>query len=147
MVSIGTKDDIESWMELVESVSPSFPGLETDKAIAEHRATVLGFIEHERALCVKDGDRVVGVLLFSVKHNMICCLAVLREYRGRGIASELLATALGKLDNSRAVTVSTFREDDEKGKAPRALYKKFGFILGELTVEFGYPNQVFVLNV
>ena len=37
-------------------------------------------------------------------------------------------------------------KNDEKGKAPRALYKKFGFKEGEKTIEFGYPNQVFVLE-
>ena len=43
------------------------------------------------------------------------------------------------------ITVSTFRENDDKGKAPRALYRKFGFQEGELTEEFGHPTQVFVL--
>ena len=38
-------------------------------------------------------------------------------------------------------------EGDEKGTAPRALYKKYGFCEGELTEEFGYPNQVFVRPV
>ena len=77
---------------------------------------------------------------------MICCLAVSPESRRKGIASKLLETALGELDRSRDITVSTFREDDEKGTAPRALYRKFGFAEGELTEEYGYPNQVFVLR-
>ena len=54
--------------------------------------------------------------------------------------------SLDELDGSREITVSTFRENDEKGIAPRALYRKFGFQEGELTEEFGYPNQVFVLR-
>ena len=76
---------------------------------------------------------------------MICCLAVSPEYRRWGIASALLETALAELDKSREITVSTFREGDEKGVAPRALYKKYGFEEGELTIEFDYPNQKFVL--
>jgi hypothetical protein len=40
---------------------------------------------------------------------------------------------------------ATFRENDDKGIAPRALYSKFGFQEGELTEEIVYPNQVFVL--
>ena len=47
---------------------------------------------------------------------------------------------------NRDITVSTFREGDEKGVAPRRLYKKYGFREDELTVEFDYPNQVFVLK-
>ena len=42
--------------------------------------------------------------------------------------------------------MSTFRENDVKGIAPRKLYKKFGFEEGELIEEFGYPNQRFVLH-
>ena len=37
--------------------------------------------------------------------------------------------------------MSTFRENDVKGIAPRKLYKKFGFEEGELIEEFGYPNK------
>ena len=53
--------------------------------------------------------------------------------------------ALDELDRNREITVSTFRENDDKGTAPRALYRKFGFKEGEMTEEFGYPTQIFVL--
>ena len=42
--------------------------------------------------------------------------------------------------------MSTFRENDVKGIAPRKLYKKFGFEEGELIEEFEYPNQRVVLH-
>ena len=71
---------------------------------------------------------------------------VTSAYRKRGIASLLLREALDKLDRDKDITVSTFRENDVKGTAPRKLYKKFGFEEGELIEEFGYPNQRFVLN-
>jgi len=54
-------------------------------------------------------------------------------------------TALSNLDRTKNITVSTFREGDTKGIAPRALYKKFGFVEGELIEEFGYSNQRFIL--
>ena len=144
-VTEGRIEDIGPWMVLVESVSPAFPGLETEQERLEHRKTVLKFMEQHRALCVKDGNTVVGVLLFSTRHNMICCLAVSGACRNRGIGSKLLSCALEKLDRTRPITVSTFREEDEKGKAPRALYQKFGFVPAALTEEFGYPNQEFIL--
>lgn len=100
----------------------------------------------KRALCVKNEQDIVGVLLYSRKHNMICCLAVDPAYRKRGIASLLLKEALDKLDRDKDITVSTFRKNDFKGIAPRKLYKKFGFEEGELIEEFGYPNQRFVLH-
>lgn len=145
-VIIGRPEDLASWMELVGEVRQDFPGLETEEALQEHERTVLEFMSQSRALCVKDGEKVIGVLLFSRKHNMICCLAVRPDYRGRGIASQLMERALEELDRNRDIAVSTFREGDERGAAPRALYRKFGFAEGELTEEFGYPCQVFALH-
>lgn len=142
---LGIPADIGSWMALVERVAWNFPGLETTEALAEHRDTVLRFMDEGRALCVKENGAVLGVLLFSTKHNMICCLAVAPEHRRKGVASALLAEALARLDRSRDITVTTFREDDERGPAPRALYRRFGFLPGHLDMEFGSPVQEFVL--
>lgn len=145
-VEYGTLQDIESWMELVKEVRWNFPGLETQEALEDHRQTVLRFMGEQRALCVKDGDKVISVLLLSKTHNMICCLAVDPAYRRNGIASALLKKAFAELNRSKDITVTTFRENDEKGVAPRALYKRFGFAEGKLLVEFGYPVQEFVLK-
>ena len=145
-VEYGMPLDIESWMELVQSVSWNFPGLETEAAIEDHRKTVLRFKRENRALCVKADENVVGVLLLSKKYNMICCLAVAPEYRRKGIASALLEKALAELDSSRDITVTTFRDNDEKGIAPRALYKRFGFAEEKLMIENDYPVQRFVLR-
>ena len=144
-VEFGKESYIESWMELVRKVRWNFPGLETEDSVKDHENTVLKFISKKQAICVRENNKIIGVLLFSRYHNMICCLAVDPDFRRRGIASILLKKALQELDRNRDITVSTYRENDEKGIAPRALYKKFGFREGELTVEFGYPNQVFVL--
>jgi len=144
-IAEGKEQDIDSWMELVKSVRWNFPGLETDTALEEHKKTVLKFISQKRAVCIKDENVIYGVLLFSYKHNMICCLAVSPDHRKKGIGSKLLEYALNKLDRTRIITVSTFRENDAKGIAPRALYKKYGFIADELIEEFGYPNQKFIL--
>ena len=99
-----------------------------------------------QAICVQHRGAIIGVLLFSRSRNMICFLAVDPDDRKQGVASILMSKALDELDRARPITVSTFREDDEKGMAPRALYRKFGFQEGELTEEFGYPNQVLVLR-
>lgn len=145
-VEYGTLRDIESWMELVQQVRWNFPGLETTAALDDHRKTVLRFMGENRALCVKNAEKVVGVLLLSKKHNMVCCLAVAPECRRKGIATSLLEKALSELDRAKDITVTTFRENDEKGIAPRELYKRFGFTEGKLLVEFDYPVQEFVLR-
>lgn len=144
-VQFGKNSDLDAWMQLVEEISWNFPGLETKEKIDEHRQTVLRFISKEQALCVKDDEKIIGVLLFSRGHNMICCLGVSPQYRRCGIAARLLEKALDNLDRKQPITVSTFREDDEKGTAPRALYKKYGFVADALIEEFEYPNQRFVL--
>lgn len=145
-VFFGEPEEIDIWMNLVRRVSWNFPGLETEEALEEHRQTVLKFMGKKQALCAKNGEEITGVLLFSRNRNMICCLAVSPDQRRKGIASKLLEKALDELDRNRDITVSTFREEDEKGAAPRALYRKYGFCEAELTEEFGYPNQVFVLK-
>ena len=145
-VEYGITQDIDLWMALVEEVRWNFPGLETQEKLNEHRATVLKFMGKRQAICVKEGNVIAGVMLFSRGHNMICCLAVSPEYRRRGVASMLMDEALNNLDRTKEISVSTFRADDEKGNAPRALYEKYGFVADELIEEFDYPNQKYVLH-
>lgn len=84
-VQYGSVAMIQPWMALVEEIRGNFPGLETPQALEEHRQTVLRFMEKRQALCVRDGGRVAGVLLFSRGRNMICCLGVSPAYRRRGL--------------------------------------------------------------
>ncbi len=142
----GVPEDIEKWMRLVTQVRWNFPGLETQEKLDEHRATVLRFMDKRQAICVKEENEIAGVMLFSRGHNMICCLAVSPEYRRRGAASMLMNEALNNLDRTKEISVSTFRADDEKGSAPRALYEKYDFVADELVEEFDYPNQKFILH-
>ncbi|MCD7883083.1 MAG: GNAT family N-acetyltransferase [Lachnospiraceae bacterium] len=142
----GSEKDIDMWMKLVVDVRKNFPGLETEAGLQDHKRTVLRFMDKKQAICIKEENIIIGVMLFSRVHNMICCLAVLPQHRRKGAASRLLDTALHEWDRGRNIIVSTFREGDMKELAPRALYKKYGFVEGELTTEFDYPNQIFVLK-
>ena len=81
------------------------------------------FIREHRAICMKDEGNVVGVLLFSTKYNMVCFLAVDPDYRKKGIASALLEKAISLLDKTKDITVSTFREEDERSGALSTLPK------------------------
>ena len=144
-VEWGAIEDIDSWMELVRKLRNAFPGLETEESLKEHEATVRKFIGKRQAICVKEENEIKAVLLFSRNRNMICCLGVDPDFRKKGLATALLQQALDELDRTKDITVSTVREGDPRATAPRALYKKFGFVEGELTIEFDYPNQVLVL--
>lgn len=68
----GIPEDIDKWMGLVKQVRYNFPGLEMDEKINEHRTTVLKFMNKRQAVCMKEKNEIVGVLLFSIRHNMIC---------------------------------------------------------------------------
>lgn len=145
-IAFATIDNLASWMNLVEIVRAKFPGLETGDALAEYRETVIKNMERQSAICALRGNMVVGILLYSKKHNMLACMAVHPDYRRSGIATDMIRLMLSKLDRTRDITVTTFREDDPKGTAPRALYQSLGFLPGELCIEQDYPSQVFVLH-
>lgn len=145
-IGFATMRNLASWMSLVEIVRADFPGLETQELLDEYKATVIKNIERQSAICALHGNIVVGILLFSEKHNMLSCMAVHPEYRRRGIAAKMIDLMLTKLDQTRDITVTTFREGDPKAAAPRALYQSLGFIPSELCIEQGYPSQVFVLK-
>ena len=146
ILKFGEIDDLSSWMDLVVFVRSNFPGLESDEELKHHEQTVIKNINRKSAICVKKGDTVVGILIFSFNQNCLSCMAVHPDHRRNGIASEMIEKMLSTLPLDKDVWVTTFRENDEKGIEPRALYKKFGFLEDELTIEFGYPHQKFVLH-
>ena len=142
----GVPEDIENWMKLVNQIRWNFPGLESWERLDEYKAPVLKFMGKRQAICVKVGGDIAGVMLFSRGHNMICCLGVSPHFRRCGIGSMLMDEALRNLDRNKDISVSTFRADDEKGLAPRALYEKYGFVEDALIEERGYPHQKYILH-
>lgn len=139
-VPAGEKD-IPAWLELVKLVSADFPGLD----LADYELTLRKNIARGTALCVREDGNIVGILLFSPGKRCLSCMAVRPDYRRRGIASLLVGEMLRRMHDGD-ISVTTFREDDPKGTAPRALYRKFGFRPGETGFEFDYPVQKFVLE-
>jgi ribosomal protein S18 acetylase RimI-like enzyme len=137
------KEDVKDWMKLVEIVKDDFPGLNKK----EYEKVLLENIENKTALCAKSKDRITGILLFSLKENILSFLAVDPEYRGMGIASALIESMINYFPKNSNICVTTYREGDAKGEAARILYKKCGFIEGELIEEFNYPCQKFILHV
>lgn len=138
--------DIDSWMKMIEIVRDNFPGLDTTKGLDDYRQTVIKNIMRKTALCVKYSNEIVGVMLFSCHSQCLSCMAVHPNHRRKGIASAMIEKMLSLFPDGVDISVTTFREDDIKGIAPRALYKKYGFVEGELVTEFNYPNQKFILH-
>lgn len=141
-----TMENLESWMQLIDIVRWNFPGLETQQELDAYKKAVEKNINRKSALCVLDENVVVGFLLFSTKHNMLCHMGVHPDYRRKKLASKMITRMLKNLDRSKDIVVITFRENDDKGVAPRALYKSFGFEEGKLCYDMNYPEQEFVLR-
>lgn len=145
-IQLAKPENLDSWLALVEQVRDAFPGLETAEALAEHRATVLQFIQSSSAICAVDAGHVFGTLLFSKENRMLCFLAVDPSRRRQHIARQMVAFMLTQMEEEKDITVTTYREGDPNGIAARAFYKRLGFSEGNLTEEFGCPVQEFVLK-
>ncbi len=146
VIELATEQNIDPWMDLVNKVKGSFPGLETPEALAEHRNTVLDFMEKGCAICAKADNKIVGTLLFSKEANMLCFLAVDAAYRRQHIAENMVSYMLPFLDSGKDITVTTYRDDVPEGIPARLFYQRMGFAEGKLTEEFGSPVQEFVLK-
>lgn len=137
-----SKNTIEIDNGLTSDVSQNIQNNSESNA---NRINDVKYVVLKRTICAKCGTATVGILLYSVRKNTIDCLAVGEQYRGCGIATELVRRALKILDCSRPVYVNTFPMGDEKGKAAHALYKKFGFRPSEeIGLEYGRTVQKFV---
>lgn len=145
-IRLAKTTDIDGWMLLVNKVKDSFPGLETNEALNEHRATALDFIRNNSAICAVTENKIVGSLLFSKDQNMLCFLAVDPDYRRHHIAEQMVNCMLGFMNPQRDIVVTTYREGVSEGIAARAFYKHLGFTEGKLKEEFGYPVQEFLLK-
>ncbi len=133
-------------MSLIDIVRDNFPGIGTEESLKEYRNTVIKNMKRKTALCVKSNDRIVGILIFSYNAKCLSCMAVHPQFRKQGIGSALVEKMISLFPVVIDISVSTFREDDPKGIAPRALYKKYGFEEGKLITEFNYPHQKFILK-
>jgi ribosomal protein S18 acetylase RimI-like enzyme len=89
-VAVAMNNDIDSWMNLVDRVKWNFPGLDTKQDLANYKDTVIKNINRGTALCVKNNEQVIGILVFSINQKRIGCIAVDPEYRKQGIASTLI---------------------------------------------------------
>lgn len=140
-IGFAKPEDIPKWMELVYLVVDGFPYLDEEMYLARLR----DYIDHKRALILKDKDMVVGILLFWEETGRIDFLGVHPQYRRLGIAKAFLRKVAEEFENTTALTVTTFREGDKADTGYREEWKNLGFGEAELLVEFGYPTQRFIL--
>lgn len=145
-IRLAKEKDLENWMNLVNKVKDSFPGLETVEAMEEHKHTVLDFMGKSLAICAEIDNKIVGTMLFSKQDSMLCFLAVDPDYRRQHIAEKMVSYMITFMEREKDIVVTTYREGVLEGIPARSFYQHLGFEAGELTEEFGSPVQVFVLK-
>jgi Acetyltransferases len=136
-IGFAQNKDINSWMELVERVKDSFPGLDME----EYKKGLSLRISGKGALAAVESGRVVGALLFSGETKELEFLAVHPDFRQKGTAAALIRHLFSLFPKGSRFSVITYRENDPQGKAARELYRSIGFIPGRLLTVFDYPCQ------
>lgn len=124
-----TPDDFDDWLELAREVEPLFGPMVDDAAFREGLKRA---IEEKIAWCVEEPDeqgRTVfrGGIVVSREANEILWLAVSGRKRGHGMGASLLSEAIGRLDRSRPISVTTFDDTIPEGLPARRLYRRVGF--------------------
>lgn len=136
-------DDIPIWMDLVRLTIDGFPCLNEEA----YRVQLQDCICHKRALILKDGNTVIGIMAFQKESGSIDFLGIHPQYRKQEIAGAFLQKALEELVSADTdVSVTTFREGDKADTGYRSMFKRLGFAEAELLMEFGYPTQRMVLQ-
>jgi ribosomal protein S18 acetylase RimI-like enzyme len=126
-VSLGTQDEVASWLEIAREVEPLFGPM------PDFESTLRRNISRGTALCVRDpgGQVLGGMLLRAAPHTQITWLVVRSSARRRGVGHALVAEALRRYPPPCEVLVDTFGEDIIEGFPARRLYQSFGFLPGE----------------
>lgn len=117
---IAQSGDIPAWMALVDLIKENFPGLDME----DYQRMLEKNIARGTALCAKADGRVTGVLLYSPKGGCLFCMAVHPRHRKMGVGAALVRMMIERFPADSDITVTTFREGDPMGFAPRALYKR-----------------------
>lgn len=136
--------DLPAWMDLMRLVIDGYPAMDE----THYRNEISKCIEEKRALVLKDGDILIGVMAFSYPSGKGCIdfLGIHPQYRRKGIQKLFLDALLETYLPGQEICMTTYREGDKADTGHRDLLKQLGFAERELLVEFGYPTQRFVLS-
>jgi len=129
-VRLSNSNDFTYWLKLAKEVEPLFGPMVDDPIFCDGLRKA---IREGRAICFAEGGQAggseafLGGILISKAANEILWLAVAERSRGRRIGRALLVEALGLLDRTRPITVTTFERSLAAGIPARRLYESLGF--------------------
>lgn len=143
LIRWANENDMPAWRLLASQVSSIFQhpaDMGKDPAFLGFAEKKINQYEALTAVDYRSGCNM-GFLSFSRANNRISWIAVSEKYRGKGVGSRLLATALRQLDTNRDITVVTFEDGYLQGVPARALYNKLGFSEEEPTTHDGLSRS------
>ncbi len=141
-IRIAETGDIPAWMELMRLVIDGYPVMdETDYLHELTKAT-----EEKRALILKEGNILIGAMIFSKSAGSIDFLGIHPQYRHQQVQRLFIEVLLEEHLPGQEISMTTYRAGDKADIGHRDLLKRLGFAERELLTEFGYPTQRFVLS-
>ena len=141
-ICIAEKSNIPAWMDLMHLVIDGYPVMDETDYLNE----ITKAIEEKRALILKEGNILIGAMIFSKNLGSIDFLGIHPQYRNQGIQKLFLEVLLDKYLPGKEISMTTYRAGDKADTGHRDLLKSLGFAERELLIEYGYPTQRFVLN-
>lgn len=154
-ITYAAPSDAEGWMGLARLKVDGYPYFDE----AEYTENLYRYMEEKRALILRDGGRVVGILGFSGTdggcvrfsgdfrgRGSIDFLAVHPQYRALGIEELFLGKLTEEIFPGGELSVTTYRAGDRADTGCRGMYLRLGFQERELLTEYGYPTQRFVFS-
>lgn len=141
-ICLADKADISAWMNLMRLVIDGYPVMNE----ADYLNAITKSIDEKRALVLKDGNILVGAMMFSDQSGCIDFLDINPQYRKQGIQKLFLDALMEIYLPGQEISMTTYREGDKADTGHRDILKQLGFAERELLIEFGYPTQLFVIS-
>ena len=147
-ISYATQADLPSWMKLVRLLRWNFPGLETEEALSEYEKTLRKNIGRSRQRSVQ---RITSKLLeycfFSPPSQRAFLYSDPPRLQAAGNCLKADWQNASKARRHKGYHCFHLFGKRIQRAMPRARFiKNWGLKAGELTEEFGYPTQKFILR-
>lgn len=140
-IHLAEKTDISDWMNLMRLVIDGYPVMDE----ADYLSKLEESIAEKRALVLRDGNILIGAMVFTYSPGSIEFLGVHPQCRNHGLQKLFLDALLETYLPGQEISTTTYREQDKADTGYRDMLLQLGFAEKELLTEFGYPTQRFVL--
>jgi ribosomal protein S18 acetylase RimI-like enzyme len=128
IIRLAEIDELSKWKIVAHDVVEIFGNLNmaNDSEFIDYAQRKI--LQKEAFIAVDDFNKeYFGFIGISRHFNRITWFGILEKSRNKGIGSKLLEKAINELDNSKEITVETYRENYIPGKPARHIYAKYSF--------------------